>query len=113
MSVVRGGLPTIDRMSERISREEVAHVATLARLSLTDDELDTFTGQLAKVLGHAEDVERLDLADVPPTSHPYPLTNVLRPDVPGPTLSADDALQGAPSAEEGLFRVPPILGEAP
>ena len=100
-------------MSERISREEVAHVATLARLSLTEDELDTFTGQLAKVLGHAEDVERLDLDDVPPTSHPYPLSNVLRADVAGPTLTAAQALQNAPAAEDDRFRVPPILGEAP
>ena len=100
-------------MSERISREEVAHVATLARLSLTEDELDTFTGQLADILGHAEDVERLELDDVPPTSHPYPLVNVLRPDVAGPTLSADAALANAPAAEDDQFRVPPILGEAP
>jgi aspartyl-tRNA(Asn)/glutamyl-tRNA(Gln) amidotransferase subunit C len=113
MSERRGSLPTIDRMSERISREEVAHVATLARLSLTDDELDTFTGQLAKVLGHAEDVERLQLDDVPPTSHPYPLTNVLRADVVGPTLTAEQALEAAPAAEDAQFRVPPILGEAP
>ena len=71
-------------MSERITRDDVAHVARLARLALTDDELDTFTGQLAAVLDHAEDVEALDLADVPPTAHPYPLTNVLRPDVVRP-----------------------------
>ena len=64
-----------------LSRDDVAHVARLARLQLTDDELDTFTGQLAAVLEHAADVEALDLADVPPTSHPYPLANVLRADV--------------------------------
>ena len=96
-----------------ISRDDVAHVARLARLELTDDELDTFTGQLAAVLDHAQDVEALDLADVPPTDHPLPLGNVLRPDVVGPTLTPDDALAAAPQAEDGRFRVPTILGEAP
>jgi aspartyl-tRNA(Asn)/glutamyl-tRNA(Gln) amidotransferase subunit C len=100
-------------MAERITRDDVAHVARLARLELSEDELGTFTGQLAAVLEHAEDVAALDLADVPPTAHPLPLGNVLRPDVPGPTLSPDDVLAAAPSVEEGRFRVPPILGEAP
>ncbi|HEY4376128.1 MAG TPA: Asp-tRNA(Asn)/Glu-tRNA(Gln) amidotransferase subunit GatC [Acidimicrobiales bacterium] len=96
-----------------ISRDDVAHVATLARLSLTDDELATFTDQLAKVLDHAADVESLDVADVPPTTHPLPLVNVLRADVPGPTLDPAEVLVVAPSAEDGRFRVPTILGEAP
>jgi aspartyl-tRNA(Asn)/glutamyl-tRNA(Gln) amidotransferase subunit C len=100
-------------MSSRISRHDVAHVARLARLSLADDELDTFTAQLGAILDHAADVEALDLADVPPTSHPYPLVNVLRDDVAGPTLAPDEALAGAPAAEDGRFRVPTILGEAP
>jgi aspartyl-tRNA(Asn)/glutamyl-tRNA(Gln) amidotransferase subunit C len=100
-------------MSSHISRDDVAHVAKLARLSLSDDELDTFTAQLGAVLDHAEDVDALDLADVPPTSHPFDLVNVLRPDVPSPTLSPDVALAGAPKAEDGRFRVPTILGEAP
>jgi aspartyl-tRNA(Asn)/glutamyl-tRNA(Gln) amidotransferase subunit C len=97
----------------QISRDDVAHVARLARLRLTDDELDTFTEQLAKVLDHARDVEALDVADVPPTSHPYPLLNVLRADEPRPTLDREDVLGAAPSAEGGRFRVPPVLGEAP
>ncbi len=100
-------------MSARITRDDVAHVAKLARLSLADDELDTFTAQLGAILEHADDVEALDLAEVPPTSHPFDLTNVLRPDVPGPTLDRDDALAGAPAPEDGRFRVPTILGEAP
>lgn len=100
-------------MPAHISRDDVAHVAKLARLSLDDGELDTFTAQLGAILDHAEDVEALDLADVPPTSHPLPLLNVLRPDVPGPTLAPADALAGAPQAEDGRFRVPTILGEAP
>lgn len=100
-------------MSARISRDDVAHVATLARLRLDDDQVETFTGQLAAILEHAEDVEALDLADVAPTSHPYPLVNVLRTDEAGPTLTNQDALAAAPRAEAGRFRVPTILGEAP
>ena len=97
----------------KITREEVAHVARLARLDLSDAEVDTFTDQLAKVLDHAADVEALDVADVPPTAHPYPLVNVLRADEPTPTLERDEVLAGAPVAEDGQFRVPPVLGEAP
>jgi aspartyl-tRNA(Asn)/glutamyl-tRNA(Gln) amidotransferase subunit C len=80
---------------------------------LTDDELDTFTGQLAKVLDHARDVEALDVTDVPPTAHPYPLVNVLRPDEVQPSLDRDEVLAAAPATENGQFRVPPVLGEAP
>lgn len=100
-------------MSDRITRADVEHVARLARLDLSPDQIEVFTGQLAAVLAHAEDVEALDLADVPPTSHPYPLVNVLRADEVGPTLSADQALAGAPAAADGRFKVPAILGEAP
>lgn len=100
-------------MSARITRDDVAHVARLARLEVADADLDTFTGQLAAILEHADDVAALDLADVPPTSHPFDLTNVLRPDVLGATLERADALAGAPAPEEGRFRVPTILGEAP
>ena len=100
-------------MSARISRDDVAHVARLARLSLDDAELDTFTAQLGANLEHAADVEALDLADVVPTSHPYPLVNVLRTDEPGPTLAPAEALAAAPAAEDDRFRVPTILGEAP
>jgi aspartyl-tRNA(Asn)/glutamyl-tRNA(Gln) amidotransferase subunit C len=96
-----------------ISREDVAHVARLARLQLSDDELDVFTGQLAKVLQHAQDVEALDVDDVPPTAHPFPLVNVLREDEPRATLDRDEVLASAPVAEQGMFRVPPVLGEAP
>ena len=100
-------------MSERITRDDVAHVARLARLTLTEDELDMFTGQLGAVLDHAEDVEALDLEGVPPTSHPYPLKNVLRADRVEITVDRDEVLEAAPQAESGQFRVPPILGEAP
>lgn len=100
-------------MADRISRDEVAHVAGLARLHLTDDELDTFTSQLAAVLDHAADMEALDLTGVEPMSHPYPLVNVLRPDVVGPTLDRAEVLAQAPAVEENQFRVPPILGDEP
>ncbi|MCO8127395.1 Asp-tRNA(Asn)/Glu-tRNA(Gln) amidotransferase subunit GatC [Acidimicrobiia bacterium EGI L10123] len=100
-------------MTAPISRDDVAHVARLARLTLTDEELDTFTGQLASILDHAADVEALDLDDVAPTSHPYPLENVVRPDEVRPCLDRDEVLAEAPSAEDGMFRVPPVLGEAP
>lgn len=100
-------------MPDRITREDVAHVARLARLSIDDDELERFTGQLAAVLEHARDVEALDVADVPPTAHPYPLRNVLREDEVRPSLDRDEVLAQAPAAEGGRFAVPPVLGEAP
>lgn len=96
---------------ERITRDDVAHVARLARLQLTAEELDLFTGQLAKVLDHARDVEALDVTDVPPTAHPYPLRNVFRSDQISPCLDRDEVLSQAPAAEAGRFKVPPILGE--
>ena len=97
----------------RLSRDDVAHVAKLARLQLSDEELDTFTPQLVAILDHAADVEALDLADVAPTSHPYPLANVWRPDVPRDAGTRDAVLDEAPAAEQGMFKVPPVLGEAP
>jgi aspartyl-tRNA(Asn)/glutamyl-tRNA(Gln) amidotransferase subunit C len=100
-------------MSPRLTRDDVAHVARLAHLSLSDDELDQFTGQLAAVLDHAADVEALDVAGVEPTAHPYALANVLRDDVVGPTLDRDEVLGQAPVAVDGRFGVPAILGEEP
>jgi aspartyl-tRNA(Asn)/glutamyl-tRNA(Gln) amidotransferase subunit C len=97
----------------QLSRDDVAHVARLARLQLTDEELDTFTPQLAAILEHAADVEALDLGDVEPTSHPYPLANVMRPDEARVSGIRDAVLAAAPDAEDGMFRVPPVLGEAP
>ena len=100
-------------MSERLTRDDVAHVARLARLSLTDAELDTYTIQLGAVLDHADDVASLDLADVEPTAHPLPLVNVLRSDEVGPCLDRDEVLAQAPAVEDRRFRVPAILGEEP
>ena len=100
-------------MATRISTEEVAHVARLARLSLTPDELERFTEQLGAVLEHARDVEALDTSGVPPTAHPLPVANVLREDVAQPSLNRDEVLAQAPDVELHRFRVPRILGEAP
>lgn len=100
-------------MAERITRGDVTHVATLARLALTEDELDLFTGQLGDILAHAEDVAALDTEGVPPTAHPLPLVNVLRDDVLRPSLDRDEVLAAAPAVEDDRFRVPPVLGEAP
>jgi aspartyl-tRNA(Asn)/glutamyl-tRNA(Gln) amidotransferase subunit C len=96
-----------------ISRDDVAHVARLARLDLTEAELELFTSQLAAVLDHAADVEALDVADVPPTAHPYPLKNVFRDDVVRRSIDRDEVLAQAPAAQDGRFKVPPILGEEP
>lgn len=96
-----------------LGRAEVAHVASLARLALTEEELDRFTGQLARVLDHAADVAALDLSAVAPTAHPLPVANVLRPDEPRPSLDRQEVLAAAPAVEDHRFRVPPIVGEAP
>jgi aspartyl-tRNA(Asn)/glutamyl-tRNA(Gln) amidotransferase subunit C len=100
-------------VSDRLSPAEVAHVARLARLELTDQELVRYTEQLASMLDHFRDIDALELDDVAPMSQPLPLQNVFRDDVVGPTLDRDEVLAAAPAAESGRFRVPPILGEAP
>jgi aspartyl-tRNA(Asn)/glutamyl-tRNA(Gln) amidotransferase subunit C len=100
-------------MADRITRDDVAHVAKLARLRVSDEELDVFTEQLAAVLAHAEDVASLDTEGVPPTAHPLPLENVLRADEPRPSLDRAEVLAAAPAVENDRFRVPPVLGEAP
>ncbi len=98
---------------DRLSRADVAHVAALARLALTEEELDLFTAQLAEVLDHAADVASLDLAGVEPTAHPMAVSNVLRPDEPRPCLDRDEVLGQAPAVEDHRFKVPRILGELP
>jgi aspartyl-tRNA(Asn)/glutamyl-tRNA(Gln) amidotransferase subunit C len=96
-----------------ISAADVTHVANLARLQLTSEELARFTDQLATMLDHFHDIDALDLDGVEPMTQPVALVNVLRPDVEGPCLDRDEVLAAAPAAEDGRFRVPPILGEAP
>jgi aspartyl-tRNA(Asn)/glutamyl-tRNA(Gln) amidotransferase subunit C len=94
-----------------ITPDEVAHLARLARLDLADDELTHLAGQLDVILSAVAAVSDVAAADVPPTSHPLPLTNVTRPDVVAPSLTQTQALSGAPAAEAGRFRVPRLLDE--
>jgi aspartyl-tRNA(Asn)/glutamyl-tRNA(Gln) amidotransferase subunit C len=94
-----------------ISREEVAHLARLARLAVTDEELDVFAGQLDVILGAVARVGEVAADDIPPTSHVVPLTNVLRDDEPQPSIDRETVLAVAPAAEDGRFRVPRILDE--
>ncbi len=108
-SQARHRLPPVE---PRISRDQVAHVAKLARLALAEDELDVLAGELAAVLDYAADVAALDTAAVPPTAHPLPLANVLRADEVRPSLDPAVVLAMAPDAAEGRFRVPRILGGA-
>jgi aspartyl-tRNA(Asn)/glutamyl-tRNA(Gln) amidotransferase subunit C len=92
-----------------LTRADVEHVARLARLALTDDEIEQFTRELGVILDHADQVAALDLHDVPPTAHPLPLVNVLRADAARHGLDRDEVLSMAPEAEDGRFRVPRIL----
>jgi aspartyl-tRNA(Asn)/glutamyl-tRNA(Gln) amidotransferase subunit C len=95
-----------------LSRQDVAKVARLALLELTDEELDEFTPQLAAVLEHARDLRSFDLDQVAPTHHPYPLVNVFRADEPEVLDEVrEEALAAAPAVEDHQFRVPPVLGE--
>lgn len=94
-----------------ISRDEVAHLAQLARLAVTEDELTTFAGQLDVILQSVASVGEVAADDIPPTSHAVPLVNVFREDVARPCLTQQQALAGAPAADDGRFRVPRILGE--
>lgn len=96
---------------DRLTRDEVAHLAHLSRLAVTEEELDLFAGQLGAVLDAVAQVGKADVADVPPTTHAVPMTNVFREDVARPGLPRDVVLAGAPAAEDGRIRVPRILGE--
>jgi aspartyl-tRNA(Asn)/glutamyl-tRNA(Gln) amidotransferase subunit C len=100
-------------MTEALRREDVAKVALLARLKLSDGELDMFTEQLGQILEHANDIAALDLDDVVATAHPFGLINVVRRDDLVDCLSADEVLAMAPDVEDGRFAVPRIIGEAP
>ncbi len=95
-----------------ITRDEVAHLAMLARLAVTDAELDVFATQLDVILQSVARVSEVAGADIPPTSHSVPVTNVYREDEVRPGLTQEQALSGAPASEQGRFRVPRILDEA-
>ncbi len=96
----------------QISRDEVAHLARLARLALTEDELDSFAGQLDAILSHVSQIQAVDVTGVDPTGNPLKDVNVVRQDVVEPCLTQDEALAQAPKAADGRFAVPRILGEA-
>jgi aspartyl-tRNA(Asn)/glutamyl-tRNA(Gln) amidotransferase subunit C len=91
-----------------ITRKDVLHVAALARLELTEDEIARLEVQLSDILAAVGKVSELDLSGVPPTSHPLDLLNVLADDEPAPCLSREDALKNAPDPEGGFFGVPPV-----
>jgi aspartyl-tRNA(Asn)/glutamyl-tRNA(Gln) amidotransferase subunit C len=90
-----------------ISREDVLHVARLARLELSDAEVERFQEQLSAILEAVSKVQELDLGDVPPTSHPLDVVNVWREDEPRPSLDVEDAFANAPARRDDLFEVPP------
>jgi aspartyl-tRNA(Asn)/glutamyl-tRNA(Gln) amidotransferase subunit C len=94
-----------------ITREEVAHLAMLSRLALSEDELDRFAGQLDVIIAAVARVQEVAADGIPPTSHAVPVTNVFREDVIVPPLGAEVVLGQAPAAEQGRFRVPRILAE--
>jgi len=94
-----------------ITREEVRHLADLARIDLSDEELDHLAPQLAVILDSVASISEVAAGDVPPTSHALPLTNVFRDDVARPGLTAEQALSGAPQVDQQRFSVPRILGE--
>ncbi|WP_370614997.1 Asp-tRNA(Asn)/Glu-tRNA(Gln) amidotransferase subunit GatC [Mumia sp. Pv 4-285] len=98
-------------MSDGISRADVAHLANLARIDLSDAELDRLTPELTVILESVAKVAEVASADVPPTSHAVPLSNVFREDVVTPGLTPEQALAGAPAVEQQRFAVPKILGE--
>jgi len=94
-----------------ISAADVQHLAGLARIALTPEEVEHLAGELTQIVDSVAKVREVATPDVPATSHPVPLVNVLRPDVPGAVLTPEQVLSGAPDAAEGRFRVPAILGE--
>jgi aspartyl-tRNA(Asn)/glutamyl-tRNA(Gln) amidotransferase subunit C len=97
-------------MSE-ITQEQVAHLANLARIALTPQEIESLTSELGSIVDNVAKVSEVATPDVPATSHPIPLQNVYRDDVPGDTLTAEQALAGAPDHDGSRFRVTAILGE--
>ena len=94
-----------------LTDDDVRHVARLARLGLSEEEVASLRPELSDILAYAQKVGEVATPDVPPTSHPYPLTNVLRQDEPRPSLRQEEAVSTAPETEDGRIRVPRIVGE--
>lgn len=111
LSLPRPRIADMPESDRAITREQVVHLGRLARLALTEQELDQYSAQLADIVGAVARVVEVATAEVPATSHPMPLQNVFREDLPRPSLSQEQALSGAPAAEGGRFRVPRILDE--
>ena len=97
-------------MAQPLSIDQVKHVAKLARLALPPERLELFTGQLGAILGYVEQLKEVDVAGIEPLAHAVRLTNVLRDDVPGPTLDVPVALANAPEVEGPFFKVPKVIG---
>ena len=93
-----------------LSESDVRHVALLARLALSDEQVERFQGELNSILGHIDELQKLDLSDVEPTAHPLDVVNVARPDVRKPTLSRELALKNAPDTDGTAFLIPQIIG---
>jgi len=93
----------------KLSREEVVHIALLARLGLSEEELEKFSGQLSHILENFEILQQVDTSDVPPTAYPIPLENVIRGDEAAPSLPQSEILTNAPRQEEGCFQVKAVL----
>ncbi len=112
MSTPSAGASSANGAAHVLTRADVAHVALLARLALTDEEIDRFVIDLAGILTHANDVASLNTEGVVSTAHPLPLVNVFRDDVPRPGIDREEVLAMAPLAQDHRFRVPNILGDA-
>ncbi|HHX74044.1 MAG TPA: Asp-tRNA(Asn)/Glu-tRNA(Gln) amidotransferase subunit GatC [Firmicutes bacterium] len=93
----------------KITKEEIAHVALLARLEMSAEEMEEIAGQLNNILEYVDKLNRLDTAEVPPTTHVLPLQNVFREDRPLPCLTPEAVQANAPEAEDGMFRIPPVI----
>jgi aspartyl-tRNA(Asn)/glutamyl-tRNA(Gln) amidotransferase subunit C len=93
----------------KLGREEVVHIALLARLGLTEEDLEKFSGQLSHILETFEALQQVDTSDVPPTAYPIPLENVVREDEAAPSLPQSEILANAPRQEEGSFQIKAVL----
>ncbi len=113
MALVANALrPQLPRIPAVIDRAQVLHVAKLARLKLSEEEVERMTEELSGILAHVDRIAQMDLEGIEPTTHVVALENVLRPDVPRPSLSREQALASAPEPVEGAFRVPSPQADA-